>query len=454
MALSSPSVSNVRTDGNDANAGWFTPEYGDTLGGANDRAFNNSPVIIDGTTITASVHSTTTQVNIVGFAVTSALRGNFLRISGGTATAGDYRISATDAANNRITLDASAGTSGQTVTGRIGGAYASLGPACTRALSFCQIWQQSGTYLLTSATNNANAGRFTIPSQVRVVGYGTTYGDGGTAPINRASGISSTTLATIGVGGTLQNVEIDGNSLSSIQGISIGSAQSAATLCIVRNCTNSGIVANNEGMAQLCFVTGCSGGTGAIQVGGGMFYRCVASGNSIPGFDSAGGVGRCVECLSISNTTSSGHGFNTIRTMSLHGCVAWNNGGSGFRETGNPERVRASDCIAVGNAAFGFEFASNVGSVVRRTATFNNASGAYQSTPTDGAGNITLTADPFVNAAGGNFALNTTAGGGALLRQVSFALPGISTTSFPDVGAAQASGGGGFHDPLSTGPLR
>jgi len=55
-------------------------------------------------------------------------------------------------------------------------------------------------------------------------------------------------------------------------------------------------------------------------------------------------------------------------------------------------------------------------------------------------GTVTLTADPFVDAAGGNFAPNSTAGGGAALKAVAYPLsfPGISTSNNLDIGAAQA----------------
>jgi hypothetical protein len=60
---------------------------------------------------------------------------------------------------------------------------------------------------------------------------------------------------------------------------------------------------------------------------------------------------------------------------------------------------------------------------------------------------IVLTADPFTNAAGGDFSLNNIAGGGALCRAGSVfnAFPGGLTTGFNDIGAVQHedTGGGG-----------
>jgi hypothetical protein len=52
---------------------------------------------------------------------------------------------------------------------------------------------------------------------------------------------------------------------------------------------------------------------------------------------------------------------------------------------------------------------------------------------------VTLTGDPFVNAAGGNFALNNTVGAGADCRAAGIpgAFPGGTTTGYLDIGAVQ-----------------
>ena len=81
--------------------------------------------------------------------------------------------------------------------------------------------------------------------------------------------------------------------------------------------------------------------------------------------------------------------------------------------------------------------ASLIGAV--NCATYNNTSGAFSNAANRAVGSVILTADPFVNAAGGDFALNTTAGGGAACRNVGFpgVFPGGLTTGYADIGAAQ-----------------
>src|SRR5678815_3698011 len=105
MALNAAIVWEVRTTGSDNNGGGFKTGATGTDHTLQDAAF--------ATLTTASkVHSTTTQINVaVGdYTVAAGDVGNVLQITGGTATAGFYEITVVDTANNRWTLDRSAGT--------------------------------------------------------------------------------------------------------------------------------------------------------------------------------------------------------------------------------------------------------------------------------------------------------------------------------------------------------
>jgi hypothetical protein len=59
-----------------------------------------------------------------------------------------------------------------------------------------------------------------------------------------------------------------------------------------------------------------------------------------------------------------------------------------------------------------------------------------------GANDVALTAKPFTNSAGGDFSLNSTAGGGAACKGVGWPgiFPGGTTTGNIDVGAVQSAG--------------
>ena len=115
MAIGPVCAWEVRSTGNSANGGGFA-------GGGIDRSQQDSPhLVIDGATITATVHTSTDQLTITGYTVSADDTGNVLNVNGGTATAGRYKIASVDVPNNRWTLDRSAGTASQTATGRMGG---------------------------------------------------------------------------------------------------------------------------------------------------------------------------------------------------------------------------------------------------------------------------------------------------------------------------------------------
>lgn len=144
-------------------------------------------------TLTAAtvVHSTTTQINVAigDYTVNANDDGNIVQITGGTATAGYYRIASVDVPNNRWTLDRSAGTAGQTVVGTMGySAYVSggkLGPydgsGASNALfeSVHFVHDEGPTVLLTPGLASASFINSYFRSQDTTPGVGVVnfYGD-------------------------------------------------------------------------------------------------------------------------------------------------------------------------------------------------------------------------------------------------------------------------------------
>lgn len=165
------------------------------------------------------------------------------------------------------------------------------------------------------------------------------------------------------------------------------------------------------------------------------YFGCAAHANGTDGFYK----GTAVRCLSYSNTA--GDGFYLDRPAA--GCIGWANGSDGFAaQSGYP--FPCVDCIAVNNGAYGFYSGSaNNRLILLRCADYNNTSGRNDSgTGTwDDIDEPAITADPFTDAANGDFSLNVAAGGGLLLRGLSFAFPAALTTSYHDIGAAQHRSG-------------
>jgi hypothetical protein len=104
--------------------------------------------------------------------------------------------------------------------------------------------------------------------------------------------------------------------------------------------------------------------------------------------------------------------------------------------------------VFYGNTGYGISAAGTVAQSYQQANAFGaNTTGARTATVPAGSGDVTLTADPATNAAGNDFSPNNTPGGGALLRAAGWpaTLPGLSGTSYPDIGTYQhAAAAGGF----------
>ncbi len=152
--------------------------------------------------------------------------------------------------------------------------------------------------------------------------------------------------------------------------------------------------------------------------------------------------GRQVRCLSYGN---GGNGYHVLLSIVLS--IAYDNTSQGFRQAGVDSVGFLADCIAAENGAFGFNAAgANRSLFLLRCADFNNTSGrdnsGVQGNFVD-EGPIVLTADPFVNAAGGVFDLNKVIGGGADCHELGgILMPGGLTTSYHSRGVAQPPLGG------------
>ena len=437
MALPSTAVFEVRQGASDSNGGGFNPSRG---GGGVDRSQQDSPYVdIDNGELVVTVHSTTTQVTGTLLAVSTADLGNFLQITGGTATAGVYEITAVDTINRRWTLDRSAGTSGQTIVGRMGGAFATPGKAATviGSVNSTGVYWKAGSYT-SSAT-------ITFPTGTRVFGYASSRGDGtvSNGPTLTASA-GSITLLGVANGGTsitFANIRVNGGGQSSVVGFNLRNSSFSEARNHAVSCTATSCATGYQGVAGVCTST----------------VNCVATSCTV-------GYSRldCYGCESVSSTT----GFQGISTASifdrctasggttpfdvssggqsmLSNCVAYGGSGNGFKSdySGNSSGSVLVNCIAYGNGASGALFSgANCNAVVMNCAFGANTTAAITAIGNGlSINNVTLSADPFTNAASGNFALNSTSGGGAACKAAGIpgAFPGGTTTGYLDIGAAQ-----------------
>jgi hypothetical protein len=382
--------------------------------------------------------------------------GNGLVVTGGTnLNPGRYVIASVAAVTFIATvvgptnITTGAGLNG---TGSLGGAWASPGAAAALTVPSL-IALKTGTYSITSATANIAAGCVSLASGQRFVGYGTVRGDFLNPPTLQASGISTAVLVTHSSNGDTwsANVIADGASLTSIRGFAM--ARGAGYKLTGINCTNNAfiLVVNNAATLLFCKATGCS--TQPAFSGRCNFIHCEAYSNTVTGF-STDGPQYWFNCLAYNNTGASSDGFAySGQAGVLTACVAYANGRDGFRLTSNAAGL--INCIAESNVGIGINDtgAGQPSGILFNCAVYSNGTNVAN-TPINPLGSLTKnlitgTASFFTNAAGGDFSLNNTAGGGALLRAVGFpgTFPTGTTIGYVDIGAAQHKDAGGM--PLS-----
>lgn len=442
MALAATCVFEVRTTGADTNGGGFNSAAAGSDFSQQDAAQKS------GTDL--AIHAADdTKVQPVAAGVAAADIGNIIQISAGAGfTVGFYEITAQD--GTYWTLDRAAGTIGSTGgTYGMGGALASPAMAAGAMATGNDMYVKAGTYLITTTSSNVSGGTITLPAsasnanQTRMIGYESARGDGGTKPLLQASGaISSFTIIATTTGNRLENIEIDCASKTTSRCVTVG-GNSIAYRVKALNATNNGFGGTSSAFCFFCEATGCGpSAAGFLSV---HCYDCVAYDNVSIGFQSSLSGINFVRCLSI-NGDNQGFLHNALTGQCIN-CTAYGNGAEGFR--GNVGQVQQSfiNCIAVNNGTYGFSASlDHDGCFLYNCAGFNNTSGNINTTISSDQqiGFITLTADPFIDAAGNNFALNNTGGGGASCRAAgipgatsSNQFPGISTLNYQDVGAAQ-----------------
>lgn len=391
-----------------------------------------------------SVGTTIITSAIGGF--TTAMIGNAICFStgGGGAITPTCYIIVGRTSTNSITVDRNVPANTAMVYA-VGGSHKTPGMTAGQSVTSNQVWVKAGTYALTTATPNISGGTISSPGGTAAApckweGYQTTRGDKGTRPVIQDGSVTgSNILATSASYTIFDNIEMSGthstNTLIELQNAS----------CRAIRCKTSGAANGFDTGAAGTEILFCEGANttstpfslrGACSV-----YGCVAHGSSVSGFTIANDDMQLNRCISYGNAV---HGFSggAGDRVNFVDCTAYGNTLDGFdlSTSGAAPAAHCIDCVATGNGRYGFNAAAASGFIdLIHCATYNNTSGGINSNLTLTEGPVTLTADPFTNAAGGDFSLNTTSGGGAALRAggVPGVFPGGLTAGHPDIGAAQ-----------------
>jgi len=441
MSISTTTFLNVRPGGNDNNGGGFNAAGGSP--GTNYSLQDAAQVFVDGSAISAVVHSTTTQVTITGYAVAAADNRNLFQITGGTATAGTYEITAVDTVNNRWTLDRSAGTAAQTVVGRMGGARLTVGSAVTSHVGGNRIYFQKGVSAYTPSASLVLLAGVSAVTPTILEGYETTQGDlSANKPVLQATGAIANGVVDNGsaIFIIMRNFEIDCNSKSGVRGIRSSGNHTMSRFVKVTASNASGIEHGGQGAVINCEVVGGSGGGVAGQY---IFDNYIhdRTGGGILGLTPGGTIeGNVVaNCTGATTDGISASGIYTVRNNTVY-----NSGRHGINVIGG------NCALYIGNnlcdTCGGYGIATDA--VRLSYIAFNNAfractSGTFDATQLTATGTVTLTTSPFVSTSTPDFSLNSTSGGGLACRGTGYStFPGLSSTNYRDIGAVQSRGGG------------
>lgn len=427
MAIAASTVWEVRTTGSDANGGGYSS-------GGTDYSQQDAAQL----TVTDAAATGTTNLSSATGGFTAAMIGNIVNVVG----QGRRQITAFVDTNN-VTCDAAWGTfSG--ATANVGGAIATPGTIGGTVVADNKVYLKGNQTLSTDSDNVATGKVVSTAQRVLWEGYTTTRGDGGVVTIT-ASGITGT-MISLGANNVVRNIAVALGSIASLKGIV---CSSGFTYCV--NCKSSGNGSSSNGFENVnlryCEVE-VAAGNGGVNLGSAedCTFRGTANGVALV----AGNVAdrnRCNRCVFYSTSGVAIVANSSSQRLQFSQCafrackVVTANHGHSFQNcvfsTLTAGQGKALDSSASpANAHVNF---------LTNCAFHSIADGNYETTDFTGTGDISLSADPFVDASGGNFAINSTSGGGAALRAAGYpsAFRGISTSTYLDVGAAQSRGGGG-----------
>lgn len=454
--ISSTAVWEVRTTGNIANGGGFNG-----AGSSPGTDFSQQDAAqIAFTDLVIGV--TTTELTSILNPIGATHVRNFINITGGTGcTVGIYEM--VSQTSGTATMDRSVGTAASTCTGNLGGALASIANLTqvytntSTGDDGALVWVKAGTYGNTSTITVWNNNQLTLR------GYNTTRGD-----ITLSSQLTRPLITTATNSTILVNVNCAGvDRVTVYENLDFSNTASTRSFGFNAECSRSIIRLIN------CRLDGFSNafqGNFAVNWNWSwleLFYVEIKNSTGVGIFNSNNGdrTNRIILRWCYIHDNAS-HGISiSAEPIEIHSSIIESNGGSGLfstngvnsaiihnstfaLNTGSGIDVSAGTSIQDGryglhitnsvfdsNGAFGVSAPSGNGIQVNAYNAYRNNTSGARNNFSAGVGDVTLTADPFTNAASGDFSLNSTSGGGAALKAVGFPGVIVTSTGFNSIGA-------------------
>lgn len=451
--------------GSNSNAGCFDPSLGGT-DYSNQAAAQVT--FSSGNSNLLSVTAASTTVTSAGTPFTSAMVGNCIQVA--TLTNGPTLpqvfeiisfISSSSVVVDRTPCPGSTNcTSG---AGALGGALATLDSSA--GLLFYQ--EGTTTAYIKGNANYTGTSTLTLPPGIPGwptywKGFSSTFTDSGVATLAPSSSVSGN-FATCATFNFFQNIFIEGGSSFFVATAFNCAAPNVAYLNDTANhfSTRGFSLGQGDRVTLSLAENGKSACTAGFGIGSTIFALAnVATANNCTGFQTTtnGFAGPILAFnLSYANVGSTSHGFDQTAGTAvgsgpwLLNNVAYGNGGSGFHFTAadSLDNLTAYNNISEGNSRYGWESVVTQWNVLLfdYNASYNNTLGDLLNM-THGAHdacasgcNTTYNAEAFANPGSGNFALNSTSGGGAALQGMGLpgAFPLALSTGFLSPGAVQPS---------------
>lgn len=437
MAFASTTEWDVRTTGADDNGGgWNTAASGTDYSQQNSPQVTYTDLVIDG--------ADNTKITSAATPFAAAHVGNIINITSGTGFT-VQRVQINSVASNIATCDKAVGTVGSTGgNGKLGGALLTIQTAVTSAASLNTVHIKSGTYTLTTQVTVDTSAR----AKLKLWGYNAAHGDNGTKPlITTATDSTFLFRATSATAGYVQweNLSFSTTATTKAAGIYCSASQTALLAYACKFDTFPGaMISDGDGPVSFiaCELTACTTqsytGNAALIVHGCYIHDGGASATQFRIFKAA------VFTNTIFDTITGGtcvliNGDN-VQAVFVNNTFYNNSGGKCIDAGDGPYLLVFANNIFYSNSGGAFNLAdpaidTNHFRGLYNAFGSNGSSTNYTADPTD----ITLTADPFTNGGSGNFGLNSTAGGGAVVKAAGFpgAFLGATTTGYGDVGASQ-----------------
>lgn len=323
-----------------------------------------------------------------------------------------------------------------------GNAWATIGKAATTMVAGDSVnIKASATYTITTAITPTNSGSTTLP--ITYSGYTSSPGDGG--QITVACSTNSVNM-----------IDLHGQSFLIYQNFILSNSAGTPGNGVAATTANCNYITLDNFL-----ISGCLNGTFFANVASGEFFasrvfigntevkNCTGDGIRVCGTTKISSVyvHGCVNGVFIGNgdnninstviirsilSTNSGIGvklnYNSVfYSLSLENCNIHNSTSDGI----NIPTTVAGAGIAIlsiinniiqSNGGWGINSASALSCYLNRNNAYRNNTSGNLNNVSAGTNDVLLSADPFVNAAGGNFSLNNTPGGGAACRGAAFSL--------------------------------